>query len=50
MVQEQNDTKKSRIFGSYVFNMKYVPGRDEETDKQNEEELFEMIDDYIEQA
>ena len=50
MAQVQNDSNVNKIFGSYVLNMKYIPGREEETDKQNEEALFEMVDDYIEHA
>ncbi len=43
----------SNIFGSYVMNMKYVPGKEEKEDagaKERERHLFEMVDDYIEQA
>lgn len=43
----------SNIFGSYVMDMKYVPGREEKEDagaKERERHLFEMVDDYIEQA
>jgi hypothetical protein len=43
----------SNIFGSYVMNMRQVPGREEKEDagaKERERHLFEMVDDYIEQA
>lgn len=43
----------SNIFGSYVMNMRQVPGREEKSDaesKERERHLFEMVDDYIEQA
>ena len=43
----------SNIFGSYVMNMRQVPGREEKNDaesKERERHLFEMVDDYIEQA
>ena len=43
----------SNIFGSYVMNMRQVPGREEKADagaKERERHLFEMVDDYIEQA
>lgn len=43
----------NHIFGSYIMNMKQVPGREEKEDaasKERERHLFEMVDDYIEQA
>ena len=43
----------NNIFGSYVMNMRQVPGREEKNDaeaKERERHLFEMVDDYIEQA
>ncbi|MGL6201505.1 MAG: hypothetical protein ACRC3H_21495 [Lachnospiraceae bacterium] len=43
----------SNIFGPYVLNTKVIPGlekRDHEKEKKREAELFETIDDYIEQA
>ncbi|WP_313071296.1 hypothetical protein [Lacrimispora sp.] len=50
MAQVQNDNNSNKFFGSYILNTKYIPGREGEVDKQNEEALFEMIDDYVEQA
>lgn len=49
-VQKQNNLNIGQIFGSYVLNMKYVPGREDEKYEQKEKALFEMVDDYVEQA
>ena len=39
------------LFGSYIMKMTEVPGRHvTKEDKAKEQELFEMVDDYIEQA
>ena len=43
----------ANIFGSYIMNMRKVPGadfRNEKEEKQKEKDLFEAIDDYVEQA
>ena len=40
-------------FGSYIMNMRRVPGAEfhnEKEEKRKEKELFETIDDYVEQA
>lgn len=49
-VQKQNNFNIGQIFGSYVLNMKYVPGREDEKYEQKEKALFEVVDDYVEQA
>ena len=39
------------IFGSYIYNTKVVPGRRRmEERKEKIKQLFEIVDDYIEQA
>jgi len=39
------------IFGSYIYNTKSVPGKQGmEEKKEKISKLFEIIDDYIEQA
>lgn len=39
------------LFGSYIMKMNEVPGRRvTKEDKAREQKLFEMVDDYIEQA
>lgn len=39
------------LFGSYIMKMNEVPGRHvTKEDKARERKLFEMVDDYIEQA
>ena len=43
----------ANIFGSYIMNMRRVPGAEfhnEKEEKRKEKELFETIDDYVEQA
>lgn len=43
----------NNIFGNYIRNMRQVPGREERENggtKDREQLLFEMVDDYIEQA
>lgn len=53
MIQTQKNQTVNKIFGSYIDNTRSVPGYTEETDensKKKEKELFEMVDDYVEQA
>ena len=39
------------IFGSYIYNTKFVPGKEKmEEKKEKIRKLFEIVDDYIEQA
>lgn len=43
----------SDIFGPYIFNTRFVPGKEESADQKEKEkirQLFEIVDDYIEQA
>jgi hypothetical protein len=42
-------------FSPYVLRMRYIPGRErtadeEKSEKEHVDELFDVIDDYIEQA
>lgn len=52
-MESMENVAVKHIFGSYIMNMKWVPGvsRDDSAkSKTREKELFEMVDDYIEQA
>lgn len=43
----------SDIFGPYIFNTRVVPGKEGNADQKEKEkirQLFEIVDDYIEQA
>ncbi len=43
----------ANIFGPYILKMRQVPGRkcmNASRDKNREKQLFQMIDDYVEQA
>lgn len=53
MTQTVKNYATANIFGSYILRMREVPGRkiiDELKEKKREKELFETIDDYVEQA
>ncbi|MGN0403698.1 MAG: hypothetical protein ACI4F1_00600 [Bariatricus sp.] len=52
MIQGNRSTVANRyIFGSYIWNTRVIPGREEAEDvKEKQQQLFEMIEDYIEQA
>ena len=49
--EKQIPVEMKRLFGSYIMKMTEVPGRRAtKEDKVREQKLFEMVDDYIEQA
>lgn len=49
--EKQIPVEMKRLFGSYIMKMTEVPGRHAtKEDKAREQKLFEMVDDYIEQA
>ncbi|MBD9017988.1 MAG: hypothetical protein EGR13_06670, partial [Coprococcus comes] len=49
--EKQIPVEMKRLFGSYIMKMTEVPGRHAtKEDKVREQKLFEMVDDYIEQA
>ena len=53
MTQTVKNYATANIFGSCILKMREVPGRriiDELKEKKREKELFETIDDYVEQA
>lgn len=53
MTQTVKSYATANIFGSYILRMREIPGRstiDELKEKKKEKELFEVIDDYVEQA
>lgn len=52
-MQVEMDRKRTtkNIFGSYIYKMRTIPGCElKKGDKEKEQRLFEIIDDYIEQA
>lgn len=49
--EKQIPVEMKRLFGNYIMKMTEVPGRYvTKEDKVREQKLFEMVDDYIEQA
>ena len=53
MIQTVKSYATANIFGSYIQRMREIPGRsiiDELKEKKKGKELFEVIDDYVEQA
>ena len=49
MKNKKNPT--DNIFGAYIMNTRIISGKKSSVkDKEREQELFEVIDDYIEQA
>lgn len=51
MMQAQRQYTIGNFFGAYVRNTIIVPGMKEtEDEKKREKELFEIVEDYIEQA
>ena len=53
MTQTVKSYATANIFGSYILRMREIQGRsiiDELKEKKKEKELFEVIDDYVEQA
>lgn len=43
----------ANIFGPYILRMRQIPGRkcvNTSRDKEREKQLFQVIDDYVEQA
>lgn len=52
--QMQGNVNVTRnIFGPYILKMRTIPGRQgniSQSEKKEEKKLFEMIDEYIEQA
>lgn len=52
-MEKQTNQNSNKIFGTHVSNTRCVPGYTEATDensKKKQEELFEIVDDYVEQA
>lgn len=53
MMQPQMNKEKAiqNIFGPYIYKIRTIPGCElKKSDKEKEKRLFQMIDDYIEQA
>lgn len=54
MMQAQRQISRENmrtIFGAYIMSTLAIPGREQTTEtKEKEKEVFEMVDDYIEQA
>lgn len=50
---QRNVNVTGNIFGTYILKMRTIPGRREnifQAEKEEEKKLFEMVDEYIEQA
>lgn len=53
MMMQRQDPVYSCFFGPYILTTRIIPGKQQDNiqeEKERENELFEMIDDYIEQA
>lgn len=53
IMESMENMAVKHIFGSYIMDIKWVPGvnmDDSAKSKAREKELFEVVDDYIEQA
>lgn len=53
MVAERERSQEliRNIFGQYIYQMRTIPGREQEAkEREYEKKLFQIIDDYVEQA